>query len=242
MCVSCVSRKYAPIAPAMKLISVRGRTRSSRAGSTGACGLISSTSCRICASRSSSRASSRASSMARFSARCSARTAFLSGFSGTGAVSSEASRRACLSWRDASRTASRSRCARSRASLRSVARVERLSAMGWSIGRQSATASGPSTPTAEATARSAPTRRPSVTSSCEMSMRSSKSPAAISPTRRSVRITVPERSTRIASPTSLRCAMRRDCRAFTWFQVSRSRSSVISSSGTVSRVRPPLCS
>ena len=68
--------------------------------------------------------------------------------------------RASLAARDASSTASRSRWARSRASLRSVARVERLSAIGWSSGRQSATASGPSTSTAAATARSAPTRSP----------------------------------------------------------------------------------
>ncbi len=227
----------------MKLISVRGRTRSSRAGSTGACGRISSTSWRIWVRRSSSRAPSRASSMARFSARASALTAFLSGFSSTGSTSCGASsKRACLACRDASRTASRSRSARSRASLRSVARVERLSAMGCSIGRQSATASGPSTLNAAATARSAPTLRPSVTSNWETSMRNSRSPAAISPTRRSVRITLPERSTRIASPTSLRWAIRRDCSARTWCQVSRSSSSVISSSGSESRVWPPVCS
>ncbi|MGX1405109.1 hypothetical protein RKD40_002722 [Streptomyces ambofaciens] len=75
-----------------------------------------------------------------------------------------------------------------------------------------------------------------------MSMRSSRSPAAISPMRRSVRITVPERSTRIASPTSLRCAMRRDCSARTCSQVPRSRSSVISSSASESSERPPVCS
>ncbi|CAM5316063.1 hypothetical protein STENM223S_12005 [Streptomyces tendae] len=237
----------------MKLINVRGRTRSRRAGSTGACGLMRSTACRIWVSRSSSRASSMASSTARFSARCSARTAFLSGLSDwvVSSVRSDvwlvapcpaASARASLACRDDSSTASRSRWARSRASLRRVARVERLSAMGWSMGRQSATVSGPRTPTADATARSAPTRRPSVTRSWETSMRSSRSPAAISPMRRSVRITVPERSTRIASPTSRRCAMRRDCRARTCSQVSRSRSSVISSSASESRERPPVCS
>ena len=73
-----------------------------------------------------------------------------------------------------------------------------------------------------------PRAAPSVVTSWAMSMRSSRSPAAISPPRRSVRITVPERSTRIASPASRRCAMRRDCRACTWCQVLRSSSSVMS--------------
>ncbi len=56
--------------------------------------------------------------------------------------------------RVASMTASRSRSARSLASWRRVARVERLSAIGWSSGSPEATASGPSTRTAEATERS----------------------------------------------------------------------------------------
>lgn len=75
-----------------------------------------------------------------------------------------------------------------------------------------------------------------------MSMRRIRSPDAISPPRRSVRITVPERSTKIASPVSRRWAIRRDWSACTWCQVSRSSSSVISSSGTESSERPPVCS
>ncbi|CAM5567698.1 hypothetical protein SCYAM73S_06188 [Streptomyces cyaneofuscatus] len=214
------------MAPAMKLKRVRGLIRSRRTGSTGACGRISSTWRRIWASRSPSRASSIASSTARFSACFSVRSDLRSAlWPGLGsawasapacaAFSAASWARASLAARDASSTASRSCCDRSRASRRSVARVDRLSAIGWSSGRQSATASGPSTARAPETERSAPTRSPRVVSSCATSIRSTRSPAAISPPRRSVTNALPERSTSSASPVSLRCAIRRDWRAFT---------------------------
>ena len=127
----------------MKVTRVRGLTRSSRAGSIGACGLISSTCCRICASRSSSRASSSASSMARFSASFSARSDLRSPLA---AVRASPARAAfvSLSDRDASMTASRSRCARSLASCRRVRagaaaerdRLQQRQAVGDRVGAQ----------------------------------------------------------------------------------------------------------
>ena len=140
--VSWESRKYAASAPAMKLTRVRGLIRSSRAGSIGACGRISSTCLpdlreQVLLAGLLQRLVDglllgvllRAQRLA-VAAACGR---LLRGLAGL----------ASLPARDASRTASRSRWARSLASCRSVVRVLRLSAMGWSSGRLSATASGP---------------------------------------------------------------------------------------------------
>lgn len=75
-----------------------------------------------------------------------------------------------------------------------------------------------------------------------MSIRSTMSPAAISPPRRSVTITLPSRSTSSASPVSLRWAIRRDWSALTCSQAPRTSASVISPSVSESRERPPTCS
>ncbi|CAM5715875.1 hypothetical protein SANTM175S_08338 [Streptomyces antimycoticus] len=105
------SRKYAAKAPAQKLTRVRGLMRSSRSGSIGACGLTSSTCCRIWESRSSSRASSIASSMARFSACFSALLVLRSLVAASGAPASwgasSASRASLAAWAPPGRWPSR---------------------------------------------------------------------------------------------------------------------------------------